>query len=261
MRPQSLEGMVPSPHLLVEHGLGLATEARLLPVVAPLAWNRARGAGCQTTTAQGLYLPCSHCHTRAWGAGPAGLQCCRRHEAASYGPSTAATAALRVQAAQPASCAPCQASELLTLRVQAGLASLVLRDLHGHVLLARLAKGLLGLRDVHLCACDGARARSRPDAAVASAARRRRVAAAAAACRRQNSRGSSGARDSWGSGMPLLAHVLLAAPAQPKPVPCALRCGRHTETRQCTARARHCAAAAVCRRSGTATPALFCTCR
>ena len=43
---------------------------------------------------------------------------------------------------------------LLTLRVQAGLARLVLRDLHGHVLLAALAERLLGLRDVHLFGGD-----------------------------------------------------------------------------------------------------------
>jgi hypothetical protein len=55
-----------------------------------------------------------------------------------------------------------------TLCVQRGLSSLVLGDLHGHVLLAALAKGLLGLRHVHLqanhistqpCCCRSAQAR------------------------------------------------------------------------------------------------------
>jgi hypothetical protein len=39
---------------------------------------------------------------------------------------------------------------LITLREKRGLSGLVLGDFHGHVLLAPLAKCLLGLRDVNL---------------------------------------------------------------------------------------------------------------
>ena len=100
-------------HLLVEHGLGLTTETALLAVITPLTCD----GGIKKSQSRS-----SRRSPRGRGGVPA-----------------------------PVGAYYILGDERLTLRVQRGLARLVLRHLVGRMLLALLAEALLGLGNVHLC--------------------------------------------------------------------------------------------------------------
>ena len=113
-------------HLLVEHGLGLTTETALLAVITPLTCD----GGIKKSQSRS-----SRRSPRGRGGVPA-----------------------------PVGAYYILGDERLTLRVQRGLARLVLRHLVGRMLLALLAEALLSLGNVHLRRVgegDGRQRRSR----------------------------------------------------------------------------------------------------
>lgn len=130
---QLARSSVPScAHLLVEHGLSLATIAGLLAVVTPLACGRRRRR--QSGMSSG-------------GGGDSRLSAATAHRLVA-GHCRMPHSAMPPTAAPPQQ----QQQQRRTLRVERRLASLVLSDLVHGVLAAllALAEGLLGLRDVHL---------------------------------------------------------------------------------------------------------------